>query len=187
MNLKNNYFLKKLLKQTNKKQKNFNIYNVASFLKKLRKTTGDIIISHLCTKNLDMFLRCRAWCIELVIVGHFSPFYPPKNPKNQNFEKNKIAGDIIILHMCTKNYNLWCMVPEIESETHRIFCHFGEFFALLPPTTQKIKILKNWKKMPGNIIILHMCTVNNDHMMYGFWDMECNGQNLFVILGLLCS
>ena len=29
-----------------------------------------------------------------------------KNPKNQNFEKmKKIAGDIIILHMCTKNHN----------------------------------------------------------------------------------
>ena len=28
---------------------------------------------------------------------------------------------------------IWCMVPEILSATDRIFCHFGPFFALLPP------------------------------------------------------
>ena len=44
--------------------------------------------------------------LTLVILGHFLPFYPLKNPKNQNFEKmQKIAGDIIILHMCTKIHN----------------------------------------------------------------------------------
>ena len=28
---------------------------------------------------------------------------------------------------------IWCMVPEIQSLTGSIFCHFGLFFALLPP------------------------------------------------------
>ena len=46
------------------------------------------------------FLRYRAW-----YFGHFLPFCPPKNPKNQNSKKmKKIAGDIIILHLCTKNH-----------------------------------------------------------------------------------
>ena len=40
MNLKNNYLLKKLLKCANKTCKNF-------------KRPRDIIILHLCTKNLD--------------------------------------------------------------------------------------------------------------------------------------
>ena len=52
INLKNNYLLKKLLKWANKKYKNFNICNVVFFQKK-SKTRGDIIILHLCTKNLD--------------------------------------------------------------------------------------------------------------------------------------
>ena len=30
------------------------------------------------------------------------------------------------------------------------------------------------KKMPGDIIILHMCTINDDHMMSGSRDMKCN-------------
>ena len=46
---------------------------------------------------------------------------------------------------------IWCMVPEIWSMMNRIFHHFGLFFALYSPppfprTSQKIKILKNWKK-----------------------------------------
>ena len=31
------------------------------------------------------------------------------------------------------------------------------------------------KKTTG-IIILHICTKNHDYMMYGSWDMVCDGQ-----------
>ena len=44
---------------------------------------------------------------------------------------------------------IWCMIPEIWSTTDRFFSHFGPCFALLHPlplTTQRIKILKKWKK-----------------------------------------
>ena len=52
------------------------------FLKQ-RKTLGDIIILHLCTKNLDMMYS--SWDIECE-------------------KMKKIAGDMIILHMCTRNH-----------------------------------------------------------------------------------
>ena len=58
------------------------------------------------------------------------------------------------------------MVPEIWSATEKLFCHCGPIFAFFVPTTQKIKIIKKMKKAPGDIIILHMCTKNYDHMMY---------------------
>ena len=51
-----------------------------------------------------------------------------------------------------------------------IFCPFT------PLKTQKIKILKKWKKTPGDII-LQMCTINYNHMMYDSWDIEGNRQN----------
>ena len=35
-----------------------------------------------------------------------------------------------------------CMVPEIQSETGRFFCHFRSFFALLTLMIPKIKILQ---------------------------------------------
>ena len=88
----------------------------------------------------------------------------------------KMPEEIIILQMCTINDNHWCLVPGIWRVTDRIFYHFGSFFAL-PPSNQKIRILKNWKKTPTDIIILHMCTINDNHMMYGSWDMEHNRNN----------
>ena len=68
------------------------------------------------------FLRYGVQQTEFfVILDHFLPFYPPNNPKNQNFEK--------------------------------------------------------MKKTPGDIIILHMCIINENHMMYGSWDIKCDRQN----------
>ena len=32
------------------------------------------------------------------------------------------------------------------------------------------------KNQPGDIVILHMCTINDNHMMYGSWDMEQDRQ-----------
>ena len=53
----------------------------------------------------------------LLILGYFLPFYLPNSPKNQNFEKiKKTPADIIILHMCTKNYDQM-MVPELWCAT----------------------------------------------------------------------
>ena len=58
------------------------------------------------------------------------------------------------------------MVPEIWSKAHRIFCRFGPFFTHLPLNNQENQNFEKMKKTPGDIIILHMSTINN-HMMYG--------------------
>ena len=57
-----------------------------------------------------------------------------------------------------------------------IFCPFT------PLRTQKIKMLKKWKKTPGDIIILHKCTINDNHMMHGSPDIQCN--RIFCRFGL---
>ena len=57
-----------------------------------------------------------------VILDNFLPLYPPNNLKNQNFQKMKTTtGDIIILHMCTKNYDQmmygsWDVVPDRQTD-----------------------------------------------------------------------
>ena len=79
---------------------------------------------------------------------------------------------------------IWCMVPEISSVADIIFCHFGLFFALLYPYSSNNPENQKFKKMnrnPGDII-LHMSNINKNHMMYDYWDMECNRQNFFLIL-----
>ena len=62
------------------------------------------------------------------------------------------------------------MVPKISSMADRIFCHFGLFFAFLPPNNPKYENFEKMKKAPVNIIILHICIINDNHMMYDSWD-----------------
>ena len=137
-------------------------------------------------------MRYGSWDMEwetkcFVILGHFLPFYPPSpppQPGNQNSAKmKKASGDVIILHMCTKNHNhIWCMLYEIWSAIDIvIFCNFGSFFALLPFNPKNQSLKKN-KKMPGNVIILENCTINNNYMMYGSSDMK-RKKHFFAILG----
>ena len=76
-----------------------------------------------------------------VILGHFLPFYSPKNPNNQNFAKiKKTVGDIIILHMSMINESHMRSVP--WHVTDRIFCNFGLFFAF--KKKNKIHSMQGW-------------------------------------------
>ena len=60
-----------------------------------------------------------------------------------------------------------------------IFGHFVLFFALLPSNKMKNQNFEKLKKTPGDIIILHMSTINENYMMCGSWDMECDRQIFF--------
>ena len=164
-----------MLKWANKNQNNFNIFNVA-FFNKIKKNT-----CRYHHQNLDDMIY-SSWDIEqnilkLVILGHFLPFYPLKTPKIKILKNEKICWRY---HHFTHVYHKlksWCMVPEISSTTDRFFFHFGKFFAHLPPKNPKNQNFEKMKKMPGDIIILHKCTKNHDHMLYCFWDMvsdRCN-------------
>ena len=80
---------------------------------------------------------------------------------------------------------IWCMIPEIWNATDRNFSHFGPSFTFPPTpsvTTPENKNLKKMKKTPGFLIILHKCTINDNHTIYGSWDMKCN-RIFFAILG----
>ena len=56
------------------------------------------------------------------------------------------------------------MVPEImEHVSDRMFCHIGPFFA--PYNIPKNQNFEKMKKTPGDII-LHKCTIYDNHMTY---------------------
>ena len=76
------------------------------------------------------------------------------------------------------------MVPEIWSVTDRMLCHFGPFFALLPLKNLKNQNFEKMKKVPGDVIILHKCTKNHDHMLHCSWDTICDKCNSFFYFGL---
>ena len=64
----------------------------------------------------------------------------------------------------------WCMIPKIWRKTDRIFCDFGLFFALLLSRDPENYNFGKKYQITGDIIILHMCTINDNHMVYGSRD-----------------
>ena len=124
------------------------------------------------------------------ILGDFLPLYPPppNNPENQNLEKMREASrDLIILHKCIKNITIiWCMLPEIWSVTDIIFCHFGSFFVLFHYWPPKLKFGKNVKETPGDIILLNMCNINEDHIMYGSCDIRHSRVFFLLFWAIFC-
>ena len=92
--------------------------------KKMKETPGDVIILQQCSKNHDHMLYCsrdmaRDRCNYFSFWAIFCPFTPLTAQKIKIFKiwKKKNLGDIIILHMCTKNcdqmiYSSWDMVHD---------------------------------------------------------------------------
>ena len=143
MNMKNNYLLKSCWNEPIKNKITLLSTTLHFLLKKERKTPVDIIILHLCTKSLNDKI-CSSWDIEcdrLKLV----PFYYLKNLKYKNSE---------------------IMKQEWDTKFFVIFDLFWPF--TYDPEKQKFETMK---KTSGDIIILHVCTIDYDHMMYSSFDM----------------
>ena len=252
------------------------IFTMLHLRKKIKKNTCRYHYQNLDDRNYS-------YC-------HFLPFYPPKNPKNQNFQKWKnlmeissfytyikitiyyvqflrygvrqtesfvimghflsfyhplttslIIPKINILgkkwkkcleilsfytYMCTishkwRSYDIWFLKYKVRQRHLR---HFGPFFAFIiiryyhfthvyhklqsydvwflrygawqtecfvildrflpfyPPNNSKNQNFEKVKKTPGDIIILCKFTINDSHMMFGFWEIKRDRHNFFVIL-----
>ena len=130
---------------------------------------------------------------------HFGLFFailppPLNNPENQNFGKMKKTPGGIITHfkheyhkwklydVCCLRYGAW------KTDFFLILDHFLSFYTPLPspnnPENQNFQKMKKKTKKPGDIIILHKCTINDNHMIYGSWDMKCTRQTFFLILAI---
>ena len=123
------------------------------------------------------------WCVTDIIFCHCGPFFalllPLTTRKIKIWKKWKKHLEILSFYTCVPQMTImWWMVPEIWSVTDRMFCRFGLF---LPFTT-----LKNKKKQtPGDIIILHKCIKNHNHMLYCSWDIMCDRSNCYSSFGAI--
>ena len=78
------------------------------------------------------------------------PFYPTTDP-----EKN----------LAIRSYDVWFLrYGARQTDAFVILGHFLTFDLCNNP---KNKNFEKMKKMPGYIIILHLCIINDNHMMYG--------------------
>ena len=84
-------------------------------------------------------------------MGHFLNLDPPNNTNNPNFEKT--TNDAWFLR---------CRVRKIES-----FVILGCFLPFCPPPNNPdSQNFKKMKKTPGDIIILHISTINENHDLW---------------------
>ena len=118
------------------------------------------------------------------LIGNYVSFFtllphtPPlflKTWKIRILIKQKtIAGDIIILHMCTKNHN-HMRYGSWDTEWNRgLFCHIGQFFALFPPKNTENQNFEDWKK---HLEISSFYTCVPQMKMCSSWYMEHNTHN----------
>ena len=151
----------------------------------MKKTPRDIIILYRYTIN-DNHMMYGSWDI----FCHFGPLFallsPYNNEKSKFWENEKIPGDIIILHMRTKNdnhmmYGSW----DIEHDGQKFFLSFWTIFCTFTPlTTQRVKILKKWKH---HLEIYHFTQVYHKWQSYdASWDMERDGQNFWSFWNVFC-
>ena len=100
---------------------------------------------------------------------------------------SKASGDVIILHMCTKNHNHTMHASwDMEYDRHNFLSFWAIFCPFTPLLTPKINIWNKCKKNPGDIL-LHMCTINEDYIMYGSWDIRHKKQNFLSFWTIFCS
>ena len=142
------------------------------------------------TKNKIIWcMLTQIWsaCTD-IIFSYFRPFFallPHYWPPKLKFGKNeKKHLEILSYYTCVLLIKIiWCMVPEMWTSTDRMFLPlcaiFCPFTSPPPPNSPKNKTLKKMKKTSGDIIILHNCTKNHDHMLYCSWDMVRDGCNCY--------
>ena len=128
------------------------------------------------SKSYDAwFLWYGAQQTELfLILDHFLPFYTFllfKTHIIKILKKQKTLMEILLFYTSVpKTMIIGYTFPEIWHVTEMIITfHFGQFFALLPLQQPKKWKLQINEKLPGDIIISHKCTKNQDHMLYCSW------------------
>ena len=127
------------------------------FFKNIKKNTWRYYFTSAYQKSwYDLqFLRHWAWWTEICNFRSLFAFFTP-------FKTKKITGYIIILLIGTKNPNqmMQSSWDTKQSETETIIVILG---ISCPFNDPENKILEKWKKMPGDINLLQMCTINDNH------------------------
>ena len=70
----------------------------------------------------------------------------------------------------------------MECDRHNFLPFCTIFLPFYPPNNLKNQNFEKWKKY-GGIITIHLRTTNDDHMMYGSWDMEHDRHNFLSLFG----
>ena len=130
------------------------------------------------------------WNTRDLIFYHFGSFFallPHYWPQNKNLEKitkNWRYYPITLVHHKWRQYSVWFL--RYKAQQTEFFVILGYFLPFNLPNNLKNRNFEKMKKTRENIIILRLHTINDDHMMYGSWDMECHRQNFLPFQTIFC-
>ena len=120
---------------------------------KMKKPLGDIIILHRCTINDNHMMYLwfqRYWARQtefFIILDQFHPFTHLWTQKIKILKKlKKSTGTYYhFTNMCHKWQSHDVCSWDMEYNGQNFYCHFGPYFALLPPNNAKNQNLKKWE------------------------------------------
>ena len=123
------------------------------------------------------------WSVTDRIFSYSGPFFAfltPYGPRKSKFWKNEKHTRYYFTNAYHnwQSHDVWFLKYEMQqTESLIILDHFLPFY---PPNNPKNLNFEKLKKTPGDIITLHMCTINDNHMMYSSWYMKGEGQNFLL-------
>ena len=117
----------------------------------------------------------------------FCTFTPlkPKKLKFWKYEKTTWRYyDFTHVHHKWQSYDVWFL--RYGAWQTELFITLGHFLPFYHPNSLKNQYFEKMKKSSRDIIILHKCTINDNYMMYGSWDMKCDRYNFLSFWTFLC-
>ena len=114
--------------------------------KKMKKAPAKVVILHICTKT-HVHMMYASWDMECErqnfdILGHFLPFYPTNNPKNQYFRNIKSCWAYChFTHVYHKwwSYDVWFLRHRARGT--KCFIILDHLCSFTPFKTRKVKWL----------------------------------------------
>ena len=143
---------------------------------KIKQIAGYIIRLHMCTKKTQLYgvqsLRYRVRQTQC-----FVPF-SPKQPRKTIFWRKKILGCHHFTYVYQKSRSYGVCFLRYGARQTQFFVILDYYLLFYFPSNPENQNLEKIEKLREDFIILLMRTINENHMMYGSWDMECDVQNL---------
>ena len=117
------------------------------------------------------------------------PFIPFNDPENQNSEKRKkhtCSYYYLYTHVYHKwqSYDVWFL--RHGAQQTQFFLVLDHFLPFHPYNNTETENFEKLKKMTGAIIILHKCTINDNHIMPRSWHMKHDRQNFYWFWVIFC-
>ena len=122
-------------------------------------------------------------------LSFWTIFCPLTLPTTQNIKvlKNKKRAwryyHFTLVYHIWRSYDVWFLTYQVQ-QTY-FFITFDYLLSFYPPNNPENQNFEKNNKSPGNIIILHMSTINKNHLMYDSWDMDrvfCHFESFFALL-----